>query len=107
MKSLTLVVMLALVLVGSLPMTSVVAAGPEASGSEYAIVRWDGPDRLHFNLPDKYELVFLGKDRGVKLPKGCQPEAFCLSWAANAMAKEGWEVVNLNSRRILLRRDKK
>ena len=28
---------------------------------EYAIVKWDGPDRLYYNMPDKFELVFLSE----------------------------------------------
>ena len=70
---------------------------------EYAIVKWDGPDRIYYNLPGRFEMVHL-KDLGVKIPKGAQPEEFCLAWAANKMAVEGWEPVNLHSRRILMRR---
>jgi hypothetical protein len=72
---------------------------------EYAVVKWDGPDRLYYNLPDKFELVFLSKV-GVQVPRGAQPEEWCLNYAANVMAKDGWEAVNLNSRRILFRRAK-
>lgn len=77
-----------------------------ASVYEYAIVKWDGPDRLYYNLPNQFELVYM-KDRKVPIPKDAQPEEFWLAYAANEMAKQGWEVVNLNSRRILLRRVKK
>lgn len=72
---------------------------------EYAIVKWDGPDRLYYNLPnDVFKLVYLEKD-GVKSPKDADNEQYCLSIAANRMAKEGWEAVNLDSRRILFRRE--
>lgn len=71
---------------------------------EYAIVKWDGPDRLYYNLPnDEFKLVYLEKD-GVKIPKDADNEQYCLSIAANRMAKEGWEPINLDSRRILFRR---
>ena len=71
---------------------------------EYAIVKWDGPDRLYYNLPDdKLEIVHLEKD-GVTIPKDADAEQYCLSIAANRMAKKGWEAVNLDSRRILFRR---
>jgi hypothetical protein len=73
---------------------------------EYAIVKWDGPDRLYYNLPDKFELVHL-KEIGVTIPKEANEEEYCLSLAANKMAKEGWEPINLNSRRILFRRPAK
>jgi hypothetical protein len=33
---------------------------------EYAIVKWDGPDRLFYNLPDKFEMVHIAK-MGVKI----------------------------------------
>ena len=73
---------------------------------EYAVVKWDGPDRLYYNLPDQFEFVQM-KDRKVPIPKDAQPEEFWLAYAANEMAKQGWEAVNLNSRRILFRRPKK
>jgi hypothetical protein len=77
-----------------------------AAAYEYAIVKWDGPDRLYYNLPDQFEFVQM-KDRKVPIPKDAQPEEFWLAYAANEMAKQGWEAVNLNSRRILFRRIKK
>ena len=66
-------------------------------------MKWDGPDRLYYNLPDKYELVFLSKT-GVTIPKEAQAEEWCLTYAANKLARDGWETVTLDSRRILLRR---
>jgi hypothetical protein len=74
-----------------------------AQTHEFAVVKWDGPDRIYYNLPDKFELVHLSKI-AVEIPRGAQPEEFCLAWAANKMAKEGWEAVSLDSRRILFRR---
>ena len=79
----------------------------EAKSLEYAIVKWDGPDRLSYNLPDKFQLVHVTKDRKVAIPKEAQEEEFCLAYAANDLAKDGWEPINLNSRRILFRRVKK
>ena len=76
-----------------------------AAKYDYAVVKWDGPDRLYFNLPDKFELVHLTRT-GVQVPKEAQAEEWCLAYAANKMAKDGWEAVNLNSRRILFRRAK-
>ncbi len=70
---------------------------------EYAIVKWDGPDRLYYNLPDKFELVHLSQS-GVAIPKEAQKEEFCLAYAANKMARDGWETVTLDSRRIVVRR---
>jgi len=64
-------------------------------------VKWDAPDRIYFNLPDGFELVYLNK-RGVEIPKQAQREEWCLAWATNEMAKGG--AVNMSSRRILMRR---
>jgi hypothetical protein len=102
MKKLLFLVVLAFLLL--LPPSHTTAAD-SSSGTkwEYAIVKWDGPDKLYYNLPDKFELVLLGKT-GVTVPKEAQPEEWCLNYAANKLAKDGWETLTLNSRRILLRR---
>ena len=81
------------------------ATDADAAKYEYAVVKWDGPDRLYYNLPGKFELVHLNKI-GVQIPAGAQAEEWCLAYAANVMAKDGWEALNLNSRRILFRRAK-
>ena len=70
---------------------------------EYAIVKWDGPDRLYWNLPNKFEMTHLEKQR-ITVPRDAQNEEFCLAAASNIMAKDGWEPVNLDSRRIVYRR---
>jgi hypothetical protein len=62
---------------------------------EYAIVKWDGPDRLFYNLPDKFDLVHLGKIN-VKIPSDAQGEEWCLAYACNQMATDGWEPVTLD-----------
>ena len=74
-----------------------------AARYEYAIVKWDGPDRLFYNLPGRFELVHLEK-QGTQIPKDAQDEEYCLAVGCNIMAKDGWEPINLNSRRILFRR---
>ena len=72
---------------------------------EYAIVKWDGPDRMYYNMPGRFELIHLEK-KGVKIPGDAQNEEWCLAYGANELAKEGWETVTLDSRRLLLRRAK-
>ena len=72
---------------------------------EYAIVKWDGPDRLFYNLPDRFEMVRIGKS-GTKIPNDAQEEEWCLAYAANKMAAEGWEPLTLDSRRMVFRRAK-
>jgi hypothetical protein len=74
-----------------------------AARYEYAILKWDGPDRLFYNLPYKFEIVHLSKT-GVIVPRDAQEEEYCLVAGCNRLAKDGWEAVNLNSRRVLLRR---
>ncbi len=85
--------------------TALLLRGQERAAAkyEYAIVKWDGPDRLYYNLPDKFELIHLDKG-GIRIAKDAQEEEFCLTYACNHLAKTGWEPVNLNSRRVLFRR---
>ncbi len=102
MKKLLGLLVLAIIIL-SPPSHTTAADAPSGTKWEYAIVKWDGPDRLYYNLPDKFEMVFLSKT-GVTVPKEAQAEEWCLNYAANKLAKDGWETVTLNSRRILLRR---
>lgn len=80
------------------------AQAPTSAGKyEVAMVKWDGPDKLQFLTPQKSEAIRLFRT-GVQLPPDIRDEEFCLTWAANKLAQEGWEPVNLNSTRILFRR---
>ena len=72
---------------------------------EYAILKWDGPDRLFYNMPGRFEWVHLEK-KGIKIPSGAQEEEWCLAYGINQLANEGWEPMSLDSRRIVLRRAK-
>src|SRR5207253_5532091 len=45
---------------------------------EYAVLKWDGPDRLYYNLPDRFEMVHLEK-QGIKIPGDAQNEEWCLA----------------------------
>jgi len=69
---------------------------------ECAMIKWDGPDKLGIIYPDHAEVVRVFKS--TKLPPDITEEEFCLTWGANKLAKEGWELVNLDSRRVLFRR---
>jgi hypothetical protein len=101
MKKIIITLALVVLAFSSLPFLN--AKDSSGANYEYAIVKWDGPDRIYYNLPDKFELVYLSR-AGVNIPKEAQPEEFCLTYATNKMAKEGWEPVNLDSRRIVFRR---
>jgi len=70
---------------------------------ECAIIKYDGPDRIQLILPNRFENLRLYK-QGVVLPKEAQDEAFCLAYAANELAKEGWEPVGIDSTRVLMKR---
>src|SRR5712671_3192558 len=54
----------------------------EPGAYEYAIVKWDGPDRLYYNLPQSFVLVHV-RSQGVTIPKDAQEEEWCLTYAAN------------------------
>ena len=106
MKSLTIIGLLFCALVTLHPAAAIAAEkSVAASDWEYAIVKWDGPDRIFYYLPGKFEVVHM-KDQGVEVPKDAQAEEFYLAWATTKMAGDGWEAVNLNSRRVLFRRAK-
>ena len=92
-----------LVLATSFVAVSSASAEEKGGRFEYAIVKWDGPDRLYYNLPDKFELIRLDKG-GIRMAKDAQEEEFSLAYACNHLAKDGWEAVNLDSRRVLFRR---
>jgi hypothetical protein len=107
MKTLTLVVVLVgAVLFSSLTAPLLAQDKPASAWKwEYAVLKWDAPDRIYYNLPDSFKLVYLSKV-GATMPKEAQREEWCLNYAANQMAAEGWEAVNISSRRILMKRAK-
>ena len=86
----------------ALMLCAAAASVARAENYEYAMIKWDGPDKLAMIYPDRAEIVRVFKM--AKLPSDVSEEEFCLTWGANKLGKEGWEPVNLNSRRILFRR---
>ena len=76
-----------------------------AQRQEIAIIKWDGNnDKVNVNLPDKSEILRVFELSGTRTPKDMQDEEFCLTWTANKMAKEGWEILTLDSRRLVFHR---
>ena len=71
---------------------------------EYAVIKWDGSDKVCVNLPGKSEIQHVFEMSGTRTPKEMQDEEFCLAWMANKLAKDGWEVVTLDSRRLVFSR---
>ena len=86
-----------------LTMLSKAQAPGAAVRYEVALIKWDGPDKIQFITPNKAEFVRVFKT-GVGLPSDIHDEEFCLNWAANKLAQDGWEPVTLNATRILMRR---
>jgi hypothetical protein len=76
-----------------------------ARRSEYAVIKWDGTDKVCVNLPNKAEILHVYELSSTRTPKEMQEEEFCMTFMANRMAKEGWEVLTLDSRRLVFRRD--
>lgn len=69
---------------------------------EVAVIKFDGPDRIAYILPNGTEQVRIFSE--IALPKGVHDEAFCLAMAANKLAKEGWEPVGINGTRVMMKR---
>jgi len=87
--------------------TSFFARGQDkgaAQRQEVAVIKWDGNDKVCVNLPDKAEILRVFELSNTRPPKDMQEEEFCLAWTANKLAKEGWEIVTLDSRRLVFRR---
>jgi hypothetical protein len=87
--------------------TSLFSTAQEKASShrcEVAIVKWDGNDKVCVNLPGKAEILHVYDLAANRTPKEMQEEEFCLTWMANKMAKDGWELVTLDSRRLVFRR---
>jgi hypothetical protein len=75
---------------------------PATQKYEVAVIKFDGPDRIAYILPGGTEKVRIFDE--FELPKGVHDEAFCLSMAANKLAKDGWEPVGIDGTRILMKR---
>jgi hypothetical protein len=71
---------------------------------EVAVIKYDGNDKVCVNLPNKSEILHVFDLSGSRPPRDMQDEEYCLAWMANKLAKDGWEVVNLDSRRLVFRR---
>lgn len=76
-----------------------------AMRAEYAVIKWDGADKVCVNLPGKSEIMHVYELSGNRTPKDMQEEEFCLAWMANKLAKDRWEVVAFDSRRLVFKRE--
>jgi hypothetical protein len=105
MKRTVLLLAGAVALVCVLGASTLLRAQPKASAQrcEAAIIKWDGNDKVHVMTPAKSEVIRVFSSGGQKLAD-IPEEEYCVTWAANKLAQEGWELVNLNNRRILMQR---
>jgi hypothetical protein len=70
---------------------------------EYALLKWDGPDRIQIFYPDRFESTRLFQ-QGYQLPKGARDEEYCVNIVINNMAKDGWVPIQLHATRVLFQR---
>ena len=105
MKPRTLLLAGAVGLLGLLCASMLVRAQPKGSSQrcEAAVIKWDGSDKIQLMTPAKSEVIHVFQAGGQRVPD-IPEEEYCLTWAANKLAQEGWELVNLNNRRILMQR---
>ena len=80
-------------------------AQPQAVGHRYeaAMIKWDGSDRVQVMTPAKSEVIYVYKTGGQRVTD-IPDEEYCLTWVANKLLQDGWQLVNLNNRRVLLHR---
>jgi hypothetical protein len=103
-KVAVLVVLVALAIV-SLSAVTVMPAGAQGKSApkyEYALLKYDGPDRIQIFYPGKYDKFRLGERMPV--PKDVRDEEFCVNTMINELAKDGWEPIQLHATRVLFRR---
>jgi hypothetical protein len=48
-------------------------------------------------------VIYVYKTGGQRVPD-IPDEEYCLTWVANRLLQDGWQLVNLNNRRVLLHR---
>ncbi len=70
---------------------------------EAAMIKWDGADKVQVMTPAKCEVVYVYKTGGQRVTD-IHDEEYCLTWVSNKLLQDGWELVNLNNRRVLFRR---
>ena len=68
------------------------------------MIEWDGADKVCVNLPEISEIARCLRIFLYVNPREMQDEEFCLAWMASLMAKDGWEVIAFDSRRLVFRR---
>jgi hypothetical protein len=76
----------------------------QAQRHEFAVIKWDGTDKVCVYLPTKSEILRVFDLSNTRTPREMQDEEYCLAWMANKLAKEGWDVAGFDSRRLVFRR---
>ena len=76
---------------------------PAAAKFEYALLKWDGPDRIQIFYPDRFDYYRLF-EKNPKPPKEAHDEEYCVNIVINNLAKDGWQPIQLHATRVLFQR---
>lgn len=71
---------------------------------EFATLRWDGPQNTHVIHPNGRVEVLGPQFAGIRKPDRTDERAFYMNLAANALGREGYELVALTPDEYLFRR---
>jgi hypothetical protein len=80
---------------------------PPATASpkyEYATLRWDGPQNTHVIYPSGNVEVLGRQLVGIRKPDRADERAFYMNLAANALGREGYELVAMTPDDYMFRR---
>ena len=104
-KLLTIIVAAILVVCAVVPRASADDKTAVKQRFEYATIKYDGPDRIQVMYPNQKVEMYRVFEKGVKLPPDAKQEEFCVTYAVNELAKDGWEAFQLHATRVMLRRE--
>lgn len=71
---------------------------------EYATLRWDGPQNTHVIYPSGKVEVLGQQFAGIRRPPRADERTFYMNLAANALGREGYELVTITPDDYLFRR---
>lgn len=77
---------------------------PASAKYEYATLRWAGPQNTHVIHPSGNVEVLGGQLAGIRKPDRADERSFYMNLAANALGREGYELVAITPDDYLFRR---
>lgn len=77
---------------------------PAPAKYEYATLRWAGPQNTHVIHPSGNVEVLGGQLVGIRKPERADERSFYMNLAANALGREGYELVAMTPDDYLFRR---